>query len=182
MIAGVLPKEGWMFYSHIRRFRNNCEIVEESNSSGKNRVRVKFHTHYSFKMQTVIDIKFLNYSGNVYWLQAQAIWFKSWCHASQHFPVHVFERKHGPCKGGIFFTIRLVSPERKYFNTLWWGGNSKLRGAKGKAVGPGWHWIHFWTGLPELGTNFRIGLCWLEKSFCCSVRPEGLFYYDAVQI
>ncbi len=26
----------------IRRFRNNCEIVEEPNSSAKNRVRVKF--------------------------------------------------------------------------------------------------------------------------------------------
>ncbi len=28
--------------NHNRRFRNNCEIVEESNSSGKNCGRVKF--------------------------------------------------------------------------------------------------------------------------------------------
>ncbi len=28
--------------SHNRRFRNNCEIVEEPNSSSKNRIRVKF--------------------------------------------------------------------------------------------------------------------------------------------
>ena len=31
-----------IFPGHIRRFRNNCEIVEEPNSSGKNRIRVKF--------------------------------------------------------------------------------------------------------------------------------------------
>ena len=53
-----------------RRFRNNCEIVEEPNSSGKNRVKVKSESFVDtfcpwHDCQSSIDIKFLNYSGNV---------------------------------------------------------------------------------------------------------------------
>ncbi len=69
---------------YIRRFRNNCEIVEEPNSSSKNCVRVKFLSLITcfdedmnqsesfvgifcpcYDCQSNIDITFLNYSGNV---------------------------------------------------------------------------------------------------------------------
>ncbi len=62
-----------LFKSHIRCFRNKCDIVEEPKSSSKHDIRVKFLSLITrnlvndffrpwYDCQSSIDIKFLNYT------------------------------------------------------------------------------------------------------------------------